>query len=114
MSRSVPQCLQRDLVDFGAGVMRRAQGACEKGVLALNPHEIHIAFLTHLHQNHTTGYADLIFSPLGREWRVVGRCRRAVAALDTSGPQACHRRRPTSVSECEFAGWRCVIAEVEE
>jgi hypothetical protein len=39
------------LVDFGAGVMRRAQGAYEKGVLALNPYEIHIAFLTHLHQS---------------------------------------------------------------
>jgi ribonuclease BN (tRNA processing enzyme) len=54
------------LVDFGAGVMRRAQGAYEKGVAALHPPEIRIAFLTHLHQDHTTGYADLIYSPLDR------------------------------------------------
>lgn len=51
------------LVDFGAGVMRRAQGAYEKGVAALNPPDIRVAFLTHLHQDHTTGYADLIYSP---------------------------------------------------
>jgi ribonuclease BN (tRNA processing enzyme) len=55
------------LVDFGAGVMRRAQGAYEKGVPALNPTEIHVAFLTHLHQDHTTGYPDLIYSPLQRK-----------------------------------------------
>jgi ribonuclease BN (tRNA processing enzyme) len=55
------------LVDFGAGVMRRAQGAYEKGVAALNPTEILVAFLTHLHQDHTTGYPDLIYSPLQRK-----------------------------------------------
>jgi ribonuclease BN (tRNA processing enzyme) len=55
------------LVDFGAGVMRRAQGAYEKGVAALNPPDIHVVFLTHLHQDHTTGYADLIYSPLDRK-----------------------------------------------
>jgi ribonuclease BN (tRNA processing enzyme) len=55
------------LVDFGAGVMRRAQGAYEKGVAALNPPDIRVAFLTHLHQDHTTGYADLIYSPLSRK-----------------------------------------------
>jgi ribonuclease BN (tRNA processing enzyme) len=55
------------LVDFGAGVMRRAQGAYEKGVTALNPPDIRFAFLTHLHQDHTTGYADLIYSP--GQWR---------------------------------------------
>jgi len=55
------------LVDFGAGVMRRAQGAYEKGVAALNPPEIHVVFLTHLHQDHTTGYPDLIYSPLDRK-----------------------------------------------
>jgi len=51
------------LVDFGAGVMRRAQGAYEKGVAALKPTDIHVAVLTHLDQDHTTGYADLIYSP---------------------------------------------------
>lgn len=43
------------LVDLGVGVMRRAQAAYEKGVLALDPPAIHVVFLTHLHQDHTTG-----------------------------------------------------------
>jgi ribonuclease BN (tRNA processing enzyme) len=55
------------LVDFGAGVMRRAQGAYEKGVRALNPTDIRVVFLTHLHQDHTTGYPDLIYSPPARK-----------------------------------------------
>ena len=55
------------LVDFGAGVMRRAEGAYEKGIEALKPPNIHVAFLTHFHQDHTVGYADLIYSP--NEWR---------------------------------------------
>jgi ribonuclease BN (tRNA processing enzyme) len=55
------------LVDFGAGVMRRAEAAYEKGVQALKPTEIHVAFLTHLHVDHTTGYADLIYSPAQSE-----------------------------------------------
>jgi len=55
------------LIDAGAGVMRRAEGAYEKGVLALNPPAIGVVFFTHLHQDHTTGYADLIYSPA--EWR---------------------------------------------
>jgi ribonuclease BN (tRNA processing enzyme) len=65
------------LVDFGAGVMRRAQGAYEKGVAALNPSDIRVAFLTHLHQDHTTGYADLIYSPLDRR----------KGALEVYGPE---------------------------
>ena len=55
------------LIDAGAGVMRRAEAAYEKGVLPLNPPEIHVVFFTHLHQDHTTGFADLIYSP--NEWR---------------------------------------------
>jgi hypothetical protein len=51
------------LVDFGAGVMRRAQGAYEKGVAALNPREIHVAFLTHLHQE------DAARCGWARQWR---------------------------------------------
>ncbi|HEU5254632.1 MAG TPA: MBL fold metallo-hydrolase [Vicinamibacterales bacterium] len=68
------------LVDFGAGVMRRAQGAYEKGVLALKPTEINVAFLTHLHWDHTTGYADLIYSPAQTEPARKG-------ALEVYGPE---------------------------
>jgi hypothetical protein len=55
------------LIDFGAGVMRRAEAAYEKGVAALEPPNIKIAFLTHFHPDNTIGYPDLIYSP--NEWR---------------------------------------------
>ncbi|HEY8150757.1 MAG TPA: MBL fold metallo-hydrolase [Vicinamibacteria bacterium] len=57
------------LVDFGPGVIRRAKAAVvERGVTALEPTNLRVAFVTHLHSDHTVGYADLIFTPwtLGR------------------------------------------------
>ena len=57
------------LVDFGPGVVRRASAAAAtRGIAALQPTRLQLAFVTHLHSDHTVGYADLIFSPwtLGR------------------------------------------------
>jgi ribonuclease BN (tRNA processing enzyme) len=57
------------LVDFGAGVVRRAKSAVvDKGITALEPVNIRVVFSTHLHSDHTVGYADLILTPwvLGR------------------------------------------------
>jgi ribonuclease BN (tRNA processing enzyme) len=51
------------LVDFGAGVVRRAAGAVAKGVSGLRPGNLQVAFVTHLHADHTMGYADLIITP---------------------------------------------------
>jgi ribonuclease Z len=52
------------LVDFGPGVVRRAAAAFRtKGVEALDPVKVTVAFVTHLHSDHTVGYPDLIFSP---------------------------------------------------
>ena len=52
------------LVDFGPGVVRRASAAfSEKGIAALEPVRLRVAFVTHLHSDHTVGYADLIFTP---------------------------------------------------
>jgi ribonuclease Z len=66
------------LVDFGPGVVRRAAAAAQqKGISALRPANIHHAFVTHLHSDHTVGYPDLIFTP----W-VVGRQR----PLEVYGP----------------------------
>lgn len=56
------------LVDFGPGVVRRAAAAAAQGSSALQPTNLTIVFLTHLHSDHTVGYPDLIFTP----W-VVGR-----------------------------------------
>jgi ribonuclease BN (tRNA processing enzyme) len=57
------------LVDFGAGVVRRAKAAAiDRGIKALEPTNLRVAFVTHLHSDHTVGYADLILTPwvLGR------------------------------------------------
>jgi len=57
------------LVDFGPGVVRRASAAARvKGIAALEPTRLRVAFVTHLHSDHTVGYPDLILTPwvLGR------------------------------------------------
>jgi len=50
------------LVDFGPGVVRRAAAAFDKGVKGLAVEKLDIAFVTHLHSDHTAGYPDLIFT----------------------------------------------------
>ena len=57
------------LVDFGAGVVRRAkQAMVDRGIDALDPVRLRVVFVTHLHSDHTVGYPDLILTPwvLGR------------------------------------------------
>lgn len=52
------------LVDFGPGVIRRASAAFrDKSIAALEPTKLRVAFVTHLHSDHTVGYADLVFTP---------------------------------------------------
>jgi len=51
------------LVDFGAGVVRRAAAAERAGIDALNVLNLKQAFATHLHSDHTLGLADLILTP---------------------------------------------------
>jgi ribonuclease Z len=54
------------LVDFGAGVVRRAKAAvAERGIAPLEPTNLRVAFVTHLHSDHTVGYPDLILTPVG-------------------------------------------------
>ena len=53
------------LIDFGAGVVRRATAAFQKGVSALGfgATNVRVAFLTHMHSDHTIGFPDIIFTP---------------------------------------------------
>jgi len=66
------------LVDFGAGVVRRAALAAKAGHPELRPINIKIAFATHLHSDHTSGLSDLFLTPA-----VVGR----KAPLELYGPE---------------------------
>jgi ribonuclease BN (tRNA processing enzyme) len=66
------------LIDFGPGVVRQAAAASQKGVEGLSAVNLRIAFLTHLHSDHTAGYPDLILTP----W-AVGRTR----PLEVYGPK---------------------------
>jgi len=51
------------LVDAGVGIVRRAAAAQRAGIAALAPARLKLAFITHLHSDHTLGLADLILSP---------------------------------------------------
>jgi ribonuclease BN (tRNA processing enzyme) len=67
------------LFDAGAGVVRRAEEAADRYHMpALEAPNLTRLFLTHLHSDHTLGYADLIFTP----W-VTGRRQ----ALEVFGPK---------------------------
>jgi pimeloyl-ACP methyl ester carboxylesterase len=50
------------LIDMGPGVVRRAEAAALRGVTAVEPGNLKVAFATHLHSDHTAGYSDLIFT----------------------------------------------------
>ena len=51
------------LVDAGPGIVRRASAARIAGISALAANQLRIAFITHLHSDHTLGLPDLIFTP---------------------------------------------------
>jgi len=65
------------LVDVGVGVVRQANAAYLRGIRALQPRGLSIAFVTHLHSDHTIGLPDLMLTP----W-VIGR----TAPLELYGP----------------------------
>src|SRR5207302_9086755 len=52
------------VVDAGPGVVRRAAAATRAdSTLPLGMANLRVAFLTHLHSDHTLGLPDLMFSP---------------------------------------------------
>jgi ribonuclease BN (tRNA processing enzyme) len=50
------------LVDAGPGIVRRAAAASRTGITALEPQNLNVLFLTHLHSDHTIGLPDVILS----------------------------------------------------
>jgi len=65
------------LADVGVGVVRQANAAFANGIRALDASKLDIAFVSHLHSDHTLGLPDLILTP----W-VLGR----TAPLELYGP----------------------------
>jgi ribonuclease BN (tRNA processing enzyme) len=51
------------LFDFGPGLVRRAAAAHKAGIDGLAVSKLTRAFVTHLHSDHTIGFADLILTP---------------------------------------------------
>lgn len=51
------------LVDCGPGVVRQANKAYHNKIDALRPDLLTIAFISHLHSDHTAGLSDLILTP---------------------------------------------------
>jgi ribonuclease Z len=60
------------IIDFGPGLVRRSASMTPRyggDISGLETHKLKTAFLTHLHSDHTAGYADLILTPwvMGRD-----------------------------------------------
>ena len=110
------------IVDFGPGVVRRAASLSKNrgdSFEALNPENLKIAFLTHLHSDHTAGYADLILTP----W-VLGRSE----PLKVFGPKGLKRMtekivdaynedisyRIQGLEPANENGWKVKVNEIDE
>lgn len=77
------------LVDMGPGIVRRANAAFERGIEGLSVDRLTRVFVTHLHSDHTAGFADLMLTP----W-VLGRSEPLrVWGPPGIGPMAEHLRR---------------------
>ena len=86
------------LVDLGPGVVRRAKSAMfDKGIPALEPTKLRVAFVTHLHSDHTVGYPDRSLHPA-----VVGR----KTPLEIYGPKGIK-----AMTENILAAWHEDIEE---
>ncbi|HEX6630454.1 MAG TPA: MBL fold metallo-hydrolase [Gemmatimonadaceae bacterium] len=73
------------LFDMGVGVVRRWTAALRSGIApSLGASSLRTAFVTHLHSDHTLGYAELIFT----SWTLEGAPRRP---LDVYGPEGLQR-----------------------
>ena len=106
------------LVDVGVGVVRQANAAYLRGIGALNPRQLHIAFVTHLHSDHTLGLPDLVLTP----W-VMGR----TAPLELYGPPGIAAMaenilkayaedihiRTTGLEEANLTGYKVGVHEIK-
>ncbi len=110
---------QAYLVDAGPGIVRRAAAAAREGVTALRMPGLDIAFLTHLHSDHTLGLPDLMLSPwvLDRTapLRLYGPPGTAdmVRFIDSAYTEDIHLRL-TGGEPSNKTGWRTVVHEIRD
>ncbi|MCK4766593.1 MAG: MBL fold metallo-hydrolase [Candidatus Aminicenantes bacterium] len=110
------------IIDCGPGLIRKAAAlstAYGGKIEALNMENIKRAFITHLHSDHTSGYADLILTP----W-VIGRDE----PLQVYGPEGIKemtrhileaykediRMRLYGLEAANNRGWKVMAREIEE
>jgi ribonuclease BN (tRNA processing enzyme) len=106
------------LVDFGPGVVRRAVEAFRAGTRELDPRLLTRVFATHLHSDHTAGYADLILTPpaVGRSEPLVVYGPPGIARMTRqllSAYDADLQERAKGRSEAERAGYQVEAKEVD-
>jgi len=107
------------LFDAGTGVVRRAAAATrQKGIAGLEPRTLRVAFLTHLHSDHTLGLPDLILTPwtMGRTeplelWGPKG--TRAMVEHILAAYQEDITIRSTSLEGSNPTGYKVNVHEVE-
>ena len=107
------------LFDAGTGVVRRAAAARQqKGFTALEPRTLRVAFLTHLHSDHTLGLPDLILTPwtMGRTeplelWGPKG--TRAMVDHILAAYQEDITIRSTSLEGSNLTGYKVNVHEIE-
>ena len=109
------------IIDAGPGVVRRAAAAFspdDRPTIRAGVQQLSIAFITHLHSDHTLGYADLILTPwiIGREepLRVFG--PRGLAAM-TDNLMAAYSEdieiRVHGLEGGNTTGYKTVVHEIE-
>ncbi len=100
------------LVDFGPGVVRRATAA------HLKPSSLRIAFVTHLHSDHTAGLPDLLLTPWTLERAVPlelygPKGLRAMANHIEKAYRADIKIRATGSEPSNKTGYRVVVREIK-
>lgn len=110
------------LVDFGPGVVRRAAAMSPSyggSIEGLETDKLAIAFLTHLHSDHTTGLPDLVLTPwvMGRERPLELYGPEGVAAMASNILEAYAadiRYRIDGLEPANETGWRVNAHEIDE
>ncbi len=107
------------LFDTGTGVVRQAAAATSKKQIAgLEPRSLRVAFLTHLHSDHTLGLPDVILTPwtMGRAeplelWGPKG--TRAMVEHILAAYQEDIAIRSTSLEGSNKTGYKVDVHEIE-